>query len=834
MPQGPRNHPHFFLSSTGQTEPFTSRGGGRGSATLPELDRQSHGRRLMGELNEIKVASKAIEDAMSPDEMSGPIGIQIVFKGLPDVELAFESLAHEQYQDAAKNIEIMNVVERGDSSVATIFIPEGKIEKLEKKIVDYIEEKKNKNGDPIDNKSLINTIESIRIATLEALWTDDIEVFPLQTDLSVWWEVWLPVRGNRQAIIDDFTRYSQAAEMTVSDSVVEFPERTVLLAKGTKEQLASSAILLNSIAELRLAKETADFFDALPVNEQRDWADELLVRTRFSDDASVRVCVLDTGVNSGHPLLSPLMAEDDSYVIEPDWDTADTDGHGTEMAGLAAWGDLTTAMDSTEPHQIPYRLESVKLLRQSGDNNEKHLGNITAQGVALPEIDKPDYNRVFSMALSAKDTRDRGRPSAWSATLDSLAVDYINQGQGPRLFVVCAGNVTGDLNAMSNYPENSLIEDIHDPAQAWNVLTAGAYTEKTIITEADADHYNVLAPEGGLSPFSTTAVTWHKQAPVKPELVLEGGNAASDGYAAVHTPSLSLLTTNAEITQRLLTTTRATSASTALLSQMAAEIMAEYPNIWPETVRALLVHSADWTDALKEQFKEGNTPRQQHAYLLKCCGYGVPSLSRALKSADDSLTMVIEDQLQPFYKKKGVGIKTRDMHVHKLAWPVDILQELGEAPVVMTVTLSYFIEPNPSARGVKGRYSYQSHGLRFEVKRPLDSVSRFRGRINDTARREEEGSIVGGGDPDWVIGADNRHRGSIHKDIWRGTAAGLAERGLIAVYPAMGWWRTRQKLERFESLARYSLVVTIETPVSDVNIYSAVKTQLEVTTEITV
>jgi hypothetical protein len=438
------------------------------------------------------------------------------------------------------------------------------------------------------------------------------------------------------------------------------------------------------------------------------------------------------------------------------------------------------------------------------------------------------------MALSAKDTRDRGRPSAWSATLDSLAVDYINQGQDPRLFVVCAGNVSDDLNAMSNYPGNSLIEDIHDPAQAWNVLTAGAYTEKTIITEPGADHYNVLAPEGGLSPFSTTAVTWHKQAPVKPELVLEGGNAASDGYAAVHTPSLSLLTTNADITQRLLTTTRATSASTALLSQMAAEIMAEYPNIWPETVRALLVHSAGWTDALKEQFKEGSTPRQQHAYLLKCCGYGVPSLSRALKSADDSLTMVIEDQLQPFYKKKGASIKTRDMHVHKLAWPVDILQELGEAPVVMTVTLSYFIEPNPSARGVKGRYSYQSHGLRFEVKRQLESVDQFRGRINDTARREEEGSIVGGGDPDWVIGADNRHRGSIHKDIWRGTAADLAERGSIAVYPAMGWWRTRQKLERFESLARYSLVVTIETPESDVNIYSVVKSQLEVTTEITV
>lgn len=834
MPKDSRKYPHFFLSSTGQAEPFTSRGGGSGSPVLPELDRQFHGQKLIGQLNDIKAASRAIEESISSDDVSGPIGIQIEFKGFPGVELAFESLANEQYQDAAKNIEIMNVVERENGTVATIFVPEGKIDKLEKKITDYLEEKKNKNGVPIDNKPLINTIDTIRLAALEALWTDNPEVFPQRADESVWWEVWLPVRGNRQAIIDDFTRYSQAAEMTVSDSLVEFPERTVLLAKGTKEQLLGSTILLNSISELRLAKETADFFDALPVVEQREWADELLARTQFSDNSAARVCILDTGVNTGHPLLSPLTTEDDSYVVEPDWDTADANGHGTEMAGLAAWGDLTEAMNSTESHQIPYRLESVKLLRDSGDNDGKHLGNITAQGVALPEIDNPDYNRVFSMALSAKDTRDHGRPSAWSAALDSLAADYVNQGQNPRLFVVCAGNVSNNLTAMKTYPNFNLVEDIHDPAQAWNVLTAGAYTEKTNITESDTDHYSVLAPEGGLSPFSSTAVTWQKHAPVKPELVLEGGNAAADEISAVHMPSLSLLTTNAEITQRLLTTTRATSASTALLSQMAAEIMAEYPDIWPETVRALLVHSADWTDALRQQFNRGNTSRQKHAHLLRCCGYGVPSISRALKSADDSLTMVIEDQLQPFYKKSGVGIKTRDMHIHELAWPVDILQGLGEAPVVMTVTLSYFIEPNPSARGVKGRYSYQSHGLRFDVKRPLETVDRFRARINDQAHREEEGSLVGGGDPDWVIGSEARHRGSIHKDIWRGAAAALAERGSIAVYPAMGWWRTRQKLERFESPARYSLIVTIETPESDVDIYSVVKTKLEVMTEVTV
>jgi len=35
---------------------------------------------------------------------------------------------------------------------------------------------------------------------------------------------------------------------------------------------------------------------------------------------------------------------------------------------------------------------------------------------------------------------------------------------------------------------------------------------------------------------------------------------------------------------------------------MAAQIMAEYPEIWPETVRALLIHSARWTEKMKKQF----------------------------------------------------------------------------------------------------------------------------------------------------------------------------------------------------------------------------------------
>ena len=80
------------------------------------------------------------------------------------------------------------------------------------------------------------------------------------------------------------------------------------------------------------------------------------------------------------------------------------------------------------------------------------------------------------------------------------------------------------------------------------------------------------------------------------------------------------------------------------------------------------------------------------------------------------------------------------MHLHNLPWPHNELEGLGEVPVEMRVTLSYFIEPNPSQRGHRSRYRYESHGLRFEVKRPLESIAEFRKRINLAARDENEGS----------------------------------------------------------------------------------------------
>jgi hypothetical protein len=147
----------------------------------------------------------------------------------------------------------------------------------------------------------------------------------------------------------------------------------------------------------------------------------------------------------------------------------------------------------------------------------------------------------------------------------------------------------------------------------------------------------------------------------------------------------------------------------------------------------------------------------------------------------------------------------------------------------MRVTLSYFIEPNPSeaARGYTKRYA--SHGLRFKLPHPDEDIDQFRVRINKAA--EDELNDVEPGDSDsayWRYGAKARDRGSIHSDIWEGPASDLARCNLIAVHPVGGWWKERHHLKRFDSIARFSLVVTIDAGENDVDIYTPVMNRVAV------
>jgi hypothetical protein len=220
----------------------------------------------------------------------------------------------------------------------------------------------------------------------------------------------------------------------------------------------------------------------------------------------------------------------------------------------------------------------------------------------------------------------------------------------------------------------------------------------------------------------------------------------------------------------------------------------------------------------------GKRPRGR---LVRRYGFGVPHLERALRSANDALTLVVQAALRPFS-----GGRMREMHLHVLPWPKTVLEGLGQTSVHLRVTLSYFIEPNPGRRGWTRRHRYASHGLRFEVKSPTETLEEFRKRLNQRALEEDEERPVTSSDAaGWFLGEQTRNKGSLHSDMWVGTAADLAERGVIGIYPVSGWWKDQPKRDRSEFGARYALVVSLETEAEGVDIWTPVAQEIGVLVE---
>ena len=752
-------------------------------------------------------------------------GVYLEFRSDPGAELVTKSLEDMR----SKKVRLLNVRTQNDATgetitFATVYVSHDKRKQFLEKIERFQYENTGK-GLP-KNAGLVNSIADIRDALMvESFWTDKTVMPP--TVEADYIEVWLSSDKEEAEIA--FRMVCAELGIPVEDGSVIFPERRVLVIRANRADLEKLSNASDSIAEYRKAKETSAHWLAMDNAEQKAWVQDLLNRLKIDYDTNTAVCILDTGVNWGHPLLSPSLSEEDCQAFDSSWGIADHSGHGTLMAGVAAFGNLRSALASSGIVTLTHRLESVKILPPGRTENPQGLwGHVTAQSVSIAEIQAPERKRIICMAVTATDTRDRGRPSSWSGAIDKASSGMDDGIQ--RLFVISAGNLS-DPQDWSNYPDAQILESIHDPAQAWNALTVGAYTALTRITNPSLADYVPVAPAEGLSPFSSTSQTWDDIWPLKPDIVLEGGNLAKDdsGFCD-ESDDLCVLSTHSDFTRQMLTGFNMTSAAAAQAACWCGQLQSAYPDFWPETIRALMVHSAQWTDTMKRQFLPAGNRASKTDYkrLVRACGWGVPDLNRALKTARNHLTMISEAEIQP-YKTHDSRVVTNDMHLHELPWPKDVLLHLpADTEISMRVTLSYFIQPGPGEIGWKDRYRYPSHQLRFAVKLPGETMERFHARISAAAESEEEESDNSSDATLWTIGRNARHKGSIHSDYWKGSAADLATSGVLAVFPKTGWWKERNYLGMAESTCRYSLIVSISTPTETIDLYTPVAQQVGV------
>lgn len=442
------------------------------------------------------------------------------------------------------------------------------------------------------------------------------------------------------------------------------------------------------------------------------------------------------------------------------------------------------------------------------------------------------------MPVTAPPEARLGEPSLWSASIDALSVgtDIGQSDDGialisqpdptaARLFLISAGNVR-DRQPGIDYRDLCDAAVIEDPAHAWNALTVGAYTNLTS-TPSDPSFasWTSLASEGDISPHSRTSLLFGSRLwPIKPDICMEGGNVLTDGvdFHDKH-PLLSVRTTSAR-DDLALASANATSAATAQAARIAAKAMAMYPSYWPETIRGLLVHAAEWTPAMRAEV-HGASTKTARQMMLRRYGWGVPLESAVLASSSNAVTLVTQDEFVPF---DGPEHAARRFRLHRLPWPTETLRELAETTVCLRVTLSYFIEPTASRRGWRRRYAYASHGLRFELKAPLERGLDFLARINRDAQDEEAGARPPSGSDRWLVGTNQRNMGSLHQDIWEGIGAELADSDLIAVHPVGGWWKNNKRADRANLALRYSLIVSLRTPAEGIDLYTPIAAELAV------
>lgn len=765
-------------------------------------------------------------------------GIYLTISSSPNFNLPLDSIDTRDIHLANVQFNDLTQIEE-----ATIFIPDNKRTAFLKKINEYINTISDDPAVNPRNKPLLNSIDHIKLSSIKDFWTDSIEYFPKDKQQTIWWEVWIKkIDDNPEYTFEQVKSFAESINADLGNSYLNFFNNMVFLIKSNIAQLEKSLFLMTNLLELRYVPETPSFFVNLNSIDQNDWINDLVSRISTKNEPTTSVCILDTGVNYNHPLLKLICSDQLSISYNPSWPKYDIKPkiyerkpyapHGSMQAGIAGLGSLQELLESNDVIKINHVIESARILPPQGFNKPELYGAITTETSYKIEINNTHIkNRIYSLAISAN-PNNTGTPSSWSSEIDRFSFGEYSQSP-KRLFIISTGNNI-DLDPTVGLWDQAHLAKIEDPAQSWNAITVGSITALSTIKDPNYNNWQPWSEKGDISPSTRTSVNWEwrKQAPLKPEFVLEGGNRILSPITPpdiTNHDDVSVLTTSGDMNLPF-DSHLDSSAATALGSHYAALIADKYPTYWPETIRGLLVHSCRYTRAIRDIYKKyrenDNLPKSVALdTILRTVGYGVPNIDKALNSYENHAHVVLQNTLKPFKKGKGSHISLNEWHLIQLPWPIEALRNIANSNVELKITLSYFIEPNPQNKGYKSRFSYQSHGLRFKFISPNQTLENFKASINkeDVYDEYKNSDSESKG---WLLGANLRTKGSIHSDIWKGTAAELMTMNTIAIYPVSGWWKSAKAKERWKNKIRYSLIISIDCK-EDIDIYSAIINKIE-------
>ncbi|WP_156305779.1 S8 family peptidase [Sphingobacterium endophyticum] len=364
------------------------------------------------------------------------------------------------------------------------------------------------------------------------------------------------------------------------------------------------------------------------------------------------VGIIDTGISRIEPFKNSLLTENFNHTTQPSfWDE---DGHGTLVTGLVLLGDEFYKIEKNQ-YDAKAKILNIKALHFSDDNLDiPRLINDIISARKLHGV------RIFNMSLVIPNAKKYNSSySQFAYELDRIAFQY------DLLIFLSVGNFDSDsLLALKNdyihedhdYPvffyklnsstDSHMCEDtnICIPSESLNNISVGALAgnfdedDKSDITPSNIypAHYSRKFHFDYNRQVNGQKLQQKNKFLNKPDFVMEGGDLFdyNSGIQILRSPNVE--------SEKFYGKTCGTSLATPLLTSYAAEILTHYPEIRTQSVKALLINSAEYYESSRLTHFE-----KFHPNLLKrLVGYGKPNKDYLLSTNNNSIIYLIEGSIK--------------------------------------------------------------------------------------------------------------------------------------------------------------------------------------------
>lgn len=457
-------------------------------------------------------------------------------------------------------------------------------------------------------------------------------VEPFILDVELWPQ---ELTNQRHAEMAAFTAWLVKNAIEKLDDVIQ-PSLMMVRVRCTKVQ-AQLLLSHRDVRTLDLPPRYGIALDLLRTNVND------LTALPLPEEVVSSVAILDSGLSSGHPLLSQAVGDSQGFISQ---DTSSYDQkpywHGTFVGGLALYGDIEEAIrKKTFLPQL--RLFSGKVFKDDDQDQTEFVEKAIEK--AVRQLNDLYGCKVFNLSYGDSNKVYDGRHLRGLAyTLDRLTREL------DVLFVVSTGNLHLE-DAQKKYPDYLFEETsrLLDPATALNVLTVGGVSnhEASMGSQRNSSSIEDRPVARANEPFPLTRVGPSINGAIKPDFVELAGNVAkfrATGKVGEKS-GLGVISLNGDfINGGVFSEKNGTSFAAPVIANKAALLLKELPAASPRMLRALLGVHASWPSAAENLLKVSNNAETKKR-LTKVVGYGRVQDSALYRSLNDVVTLQVEESI---------------------------------------------------------------------------------------------------------------------------------------------------------------------------------------------